>query len=42
MFKEPIALIGSSGLLEIALNLGNARESLNCSEGEEVIITLHN
>lgn len=37
--KEPIALIGSSGFLELALNSGNAKETLNCSEGDEVIIT---
>jgi S-adenosylmethionine hydrolase len=37
--KEPIALIGSSGLLEIAVNLGSAKKLLNISEGEAVMIT---
>ncbi|MFQ5956874.1 MAG: SAM hydroxide adenosyltransferase, partial [Candidatus Brocadiales bacterium] len=36
---EPVALIGSSGHLEVAINGGNASESLNCSRGEKVVIT---
>ncbi|MFQ5825194.1 MAG: SAM hydroxide adenosyltransferase [bacterium] len=40
--QKPIALIGSSGFLEISVNLGNAKETLNGSEGDEVVITFTN
>lgn len=33
---EPLALIGSSGFLEIAVNLGDAQRSLGCSVGERL------
>lgn len=36
----PIALIGSSGFLEIAVNLGNARQSLNSKVGDEIVVDL--
>ncbi|MFQ5677006.1 MAG: S-adenosyl-l-methionine hydroxide adenosyltransferase family protein, partial [bacterium] len=35
---EPIALAGSSGCLEVALNLGSASEQLKCSEGEKITV----
>lgn len=35
---ETLALIGSSGYLEIAENCGNACESLGCSRGEKVTV----
>lgn len=37
--REPIGLIGSSGYLEIAMNLGSAKEYLKCSEGEKIEIS---
>jgi S-adenosylmethionine hydrolase len=33
---EPLAYIGSSGLLEIGVNHGSAREQLNLTEGQPV------
>ncbi|MFQ5863403.1 MAG: S-adenosyl-l-methionine hydroxide adenosyltransferase family protein [Candidatus Brocadiales bacterium] len=36
---EPVALIGSSGHLEVAVNSGSASESLNCTRGDKVIVT---
>lgn len=38
----PIALIGSSGYLEIALNLGNARHFLDSKIGNEIIVNFEN
>lgn len=37
---ELIALIGSSGFLEVALNFGNASERLKCSEGEKIAVVI--
>ena len=37
--KEPIALIGSHGFLEIALNQGNAAEKFNAKAGAKIIFT---
>ncbi|HEX9654297.1 MAG TPA: SAM-dependent chlorinase/fluorinase, partial [bacterium] len=34
--REPLALIGSAGYLEIAINSGNAQKELNCEVGEPV------
>lgn len=36
---ELMALIGSSGHLEVAVNCGNASKSLNCSRGDKVTVT---
>lgn len=36
---ELVALIGSSGHLEMAVNCGNASRSLNCSRGDKVTVT---
>lgn len=38
---EAIALIGSSGYLEIAVNLGDASKLLGCREGDEITVTLN-
>ena len=35
---EPLAIIGSSGLLEIAINSGNAKEGLAIKRGDPVIV----
>ncbi len=35
---EPLALFGSSGHLEVAVNCGSASESLNCSRGDKVSV----
>ena len=35
---EPLAIIGSSGLLEIAINSGNAKEDLAIKRGDPVIV----
>jgi len=35
---EPVALIGSPGHLEVAVNCGNASKSLNCSRGDKVTV----
>jgi S-adenosylmethionine hydrolase len=37
---EPVALLGSSGFIEIAVNKGNAARSLNAARGAEVILQL--
>jgi len=37
---EPIALIGSSGFLEIAINKGNAARTLGVARGGEVNLEL--
>jgi hypothetical protein len=37
---EPVALLGSSGFLEIAVNKGNAARVLGVNRGAEVIIEL--
>ncbi len=37
---EPVALLGSSGFIEIAVNKGNAARSLVASRGAEVILQL--
>jgi len=39
--EHPIALIGSSGYLEVAVNLANASRILGCSEGEAITLTLN-
>lgn len=39
---ELMALIGSSGHLEVAVNCGNASKSLNCSRGEKVTVEFEN
>ncbi|NIR48869.1 SAM-dependent chlorinase/fluorinase [candidate division KSB1 bacterium] len=36
--RRPVALIGSSGFLEVAYNLGNAKEELNCAIGEKIAV----
>lgn len=36
---EPIALIGSSGYVEIAINLADASKRLDCTEGDEIMVT---
>jgi S-adenosyl-L-methionine hydrolase (adenosine-forming) len=36
---EPVALIGSSGYVEIAVNKGNAAKALGASRGAELILT---
>ena len=38
--KEPIAIIGSHGFLEIALNQGNAAEKFHVKAGDEVVVTV--
>ena len=38
--EEPLALIGSRGYLEIALNCANAQEQLKARKGDRVCITL--
>jgi S-adenosylmethionine hydrolase len=38
--NEPIALIGSSGFLEIAVNRGNAARTLGANRGAEVTLEL--
>jgi S-adenosylmethionine hydrolase len=35
---ELLALFGSSGHLEISVNMGNAREALGCTRGDKVIV----
>jgi len=37
--NEPVALIGSSGYLEIAINFADASKVLDCQEGDEIIVT---
>jgi S-adenosylmethionine hydrolase len=37
---EALAYIGSSGLLEIAINGGNAAKTLNLTPGDEIIFKL--
>jgi S-adenosylmethionine hydrolase len=37
---EPIALIGSGGLLEISVREGNAREILNVDKWEKIVVQL--
>ena len=37
--KEPIALIGSHGFLEIALNQGNAAEKFHAKAGDKIVVT---
>lgn len=39
---KPIGLIGSSGFLEISLNLGSAKETLQCSEGDKIRVSFDN
>ncbi|MCY3549480.1 MAG: SAM-dependent chlorinase/fluorinase [Candidatus Poribacteria bacterium] len=39
---KPLAIIGSSGLLEIAINSGNAKESLGLKWGDPVVIRKFN
>ena len=39
---KPLAIIGSSGLLEIAINSGNAKESLGLKWGDPVVIQKFN
>ena len=38
---EPLALIGSHGYLEIAVNRGNAAKFFNKKQGDEIIISRH-
>jgi len=38
--KEPIALVGSQGFLEIALNQGNAAEKLHAKAGDKIVFTV--
>jgi hypothetical protein len=38
-FKEPIALIGSHGFLEIGLNQGNAAEKFHVKAGDNIVVT---
>ena len=40
--SEPIALIGSSGLLEMAVFMGSAQTVLGCELGDEVMIEFEN
>ncbi len=37
--KEPLALIGSHGFLEIALNQGNAAEKFHAKPGDRIVVT---
>ena len=37
--KEPIALIGSHGFVEIALNQGNAAEKFHAKAGDKIVVT---
>jgi len=37
---EPVALLGSSGFIEIAVNKGNAARTLNVARGAEVVLQL--
>jgi len=37
--KEPIALIGSYGFVEIALNQGNAAEKFHSKAGDKIVVT---
>jgi S-adenosylmethionine hydrolase len=37
--REPLALIGSHGYLEIAVNRGNAANVFNKKQGDELIIS---
>ncbi len=37
--KEPIALIGSHGFVEIALNQGNAAEKFQAKAGDKIVVT---
>ncbi len=37
--KEPIALIGGHGFLEIALNQGNAAEKFHAKAGDKIVVT---
>lgn len=39
---DPIALIGSEGMLEIALNRGHAAEALGLAVGDDVLLTVTN
>ena len=39
---KPLAIIGSSGLLEIAINSGNAKESLGLKWGDSIVIQKFN
>jgi S-adenosylmethionine hydrolase len=36
--NQLLAVIGSSGMLEIAVNLGSAKQLLDCREGDEVAV----
>jgi hypothetical protein len=36
---EPVALLGSSGFLEVAVNKGSASRTLGAGRGAEVVIT---
>ena len=38
--KEPLAIVGSRGYLEIAVNSGNARDHFMAAKGDSVVITL--
>lgn len=38
---KPLAIVGSSGYLEIALYLASAKEGLQCSEGDQVRVSYH-
>ena len=38
--NTPLALIGSRGYLEIAVNKGNAAQHLNAEKGDEVWVVL--
>ena len=37
--KEPIALIGSHGFMEIALNQGNVAEKFQAKPGDKIVVT---
>jgi S-adenosylmethionine hydrolase len=37
---EPVALVGSTGFLEIAVNKGSAARTLGVGRGAEVVIAL--
>jgi S-adenosylmethionine hydrolase len=39
-FQAPLALIGSRGYLEVAVNKGSAQRYFNVKKGDEVIVTL--
>jgi len=39
---DPVALVGSEGLLEIALNRGHAAEALGLAVGDDVLLTVRN